>query len=292
MKQPQDKPVAPGGWVRRSHVSVVVPTRNSERFLAACLQSVRNQTYKTIEVIVVDNQSADGTIDIARRFADQVETCGPERSSQRNRGAYLARGSYLLFVDSDMILDPNVIADCVTIAENDSVAGVIVPEISIGHGFWARCRALERSCYVGDDLVEAARFFPRSTFETIGGFDEGLIAGEDWDLTARARDYGRIARTRSHILHDEGELRLRAHLAKKAYYARAFRPYWKKHPALARQQANLIFRPAFARHWRRLAKHPTLTLGFLTLKAFEQGASVWGLATSRNELLTAKGSPD
>jgi glycosyltransferase involved in cell wall biosynthesis len=266
----------------RPLVSVVVPTRNSARTLERCLISIQDQSYSPIEIIVVDNQSTDGTIEIASRFADRVETFGPERSFQRNRGADLSNGSDLFFVDSDMVVASDVVAECVDAAATDSVVGVIVPELSTGEGFWAHCRALERSCYIGDDLMEAARFFSRSIFEDVGGFDEDLTAGEDWDLTIRVQRHGRLARARSRILHDEGKLRVWADLTKKAYYARSFRLYWKKHPGLASQQANLIFRSAFARHWRTLAKHPVLTLGFLTLKALEQGAALWGLATFAN----------
>jgi arabinofuranan 3-O-arabinosyltransferase len=266
-----------------------VPTRNSAATLKQCLASLRQQTYKPIEIIVVDNHSTDATSAIAKGVADQVETRGPERSAQRNFGARLARGSYLFFVDSDMILAPAVVADCVAAAADDGVGGVIVPEVSIGQGFWARCRALERSCYTGDDLVEAARFFPRSVFAATGGYDEELVAGEDWDLSIRARAQGRLTRATTTILHDEGKLELRSDLAKKAYYARSFSKYWKKHPEFARRQANLVFRLAYVRHWRTLVKHPALTVGFLTLKSLEQGAALWGLISSRIERPRIKG---
>ena len=46
---------------------------------------------------------------------------------------------------------------------------------------------LEKLCYVGDDLIEAARFFRKSSFDAIGGYDVDLEAGEDWDLNQRLR---------------------------------------------------------------------------------------------------------
>ena len=61
-------------------VSVIVPTKNSERTLAKCLDSIRNQTYKSIEIIVVDNNSIDSTKEIAKRFTKKVYNKGPERS--------------------------------------------------------------------------------------------------------------------------------------------------------------------------------------------------------------------
>src|SRR2546430_16185158 len=84
-------------------VSAIVTTRNSELSLEACLKSIRSQSYGNVELLVVDNRSEDATVAIARRYADVVADIGPERSAQRNCGARLATGDYLLFVDSDMI---------------------------------------------------------------------------------------------------------------------------------------------------------------------------------------------
>jgi glycosyltransferase involved in cell wall biosynthesis len=258
-------------------VSVIVPTRNSARTLEACLRSVRSQQYKPIQLIVVDNGSTDETVQIAKRYADIFETCGPERSAQRNRGARLGDGEYLLFVDSDMRLVPPVVVECVQALRQTAAPGVVIPEVSIGEGFLARCRALERSCYTGDDGIEAARFFRKSEFEESGGFDENLVAMEDWDLTIRMAVGRHLPRTVSSILHDEGRLRLMTVLAKKRYYAISSLYYWRKHGGRAAGQANLVFRPAFIRNWRRLLRHPLLTIGFLSLKSLETGAIVWGV---------------
>src|SRR5579875_879461 len=161
-------------------VSVVVPTRNSAASLRPCLQSIIDQSYPHVETVVVDNHSTDATVEIARSMASTVLTQGPERSVQRNAGARVAKGSYLVFIDSDMVLAPAVIERCIQgVQANPALKGLIIPEESVGEGFWARCKALERSCYVGDDSVEAARFFRRDVFERTGGYDELLNAGED-----------------------------------------------------------------------------------------------------------------
>jgi glycosyltransferase involved in cell wall biosynthesis len=60
-------------------VSVIIPTRNSGTTLANCLQSVKDQTYPNIELIVVDNFSTDNTQEIARTYTDHVYERGPER---------------------------------------------------------------------------------------------------------------------------------------------------------------------------------------------------------------------
>jgi len=258
-------------------VSVIVPTRNSARTLDACLNSARSQSYPEVELVVVDNFSTDQTTTIARRYADLIETVGPERSVQRNFGASVSHGEYLLFIDSDMVLADGVIRDCVQAIQLSGFPGVIISEATIGTGFISRCRALERSCYVGDNTIEGARFFPRAEFEAVHGYDERIHALEDWDLSLRIADGRQFARISSQIVHDEGHVRLGELLTKKRYYARAALYYLHRHRGTGLAQANLIFRPAFFRNWRRLAAHPILTLGFLSIKTLEVAAGVLGL---------------
>jgi glycosyltransferase involved in cell wall biosynthesis len=261
----------------RSLVSVIVPTRNSARTLETCLKSVRSQLYSPTELVVVDNGSTDETLEIAGRHADVVESCGPERSAQRNRGAQIAHGDYLLFVDSDMALSSGVVNDCVEAIGLSGAPAVVIPEVSVGEGFLARCRALERSCYAGDNDIEAARFFTRQAFDASGGFDENLTGPEDWDLSIRIAGGSHFPRAASRISHDEGRLRLGDVLAKKRYYAASSLYYWRKHGRSTLGQANLVFRPAFLRNWRRLLRHPVLTFGFLSLKGLEAAAGISGI---------------
>jgi len=273
---------------RSNLVSVVVTTRNSEDTLARCLQSVRSQTYHPIELIVVDNTSTDATLAIAHKYADAVLSVGPERSAQRNFGAKQSHGELLMFVDSDMELTLTVVADCMNVINLTGATGVIVPEQTVGEGFLGRCRALERSCYQGDDSVEAARFFTASAFNATGGFDEALTGPEDWDLSSRVSGGRPFPRINGYILHHEGRVQLATLLRKKRYYAASWVRYWRKHPNRALGQANLVFRPAYARHWRLLLRHPILTAGFLSLKALETCAAVAGVLETRFSVATAK----
>jgi glycosyltransferase involved in cell wall biosynthesis len=263
----------------RPLVSVVVPTRNSARTLGACLASIARQRYERLEVIVVDNHSSDGTREIASGYDCTVLMVGPERSAQRNRGARTANGSHLLFIDSDMVLEPGVVEECAAAARSGATS-VIIAEISFGEGFWARCKRLERSCYAGDDEIEAARFFAKDLFLRIGGYDERLGAGEDWDLHQRARAEGaRVCRITSFIHHDEGRLRLRKLLVKKFQYGRSLPLYRRKHPSLATRQFRLI-RPAFIRNRKALAAEPLTFAGLVVMKTLEFSAGGAGALTS------------
>lgn len=262
-------------------VTVVVPTRNSERTIERCLRSIREQTHAAMELIVVDNHSGDSTPESAAALADVVVQAGPERSSQRNVGAARASGSFLVFIDSDMELGRQVISQAVAQARHGADA-VVIPEESFGEGFWAHCKAVERSCYLHDETVESARFFTRRVFEQVGGFDEEIMAGgEDWDIHERARRAGaRFGRTDDIIHHDEGRLRLSETMVTKFYYGRGTGVYVRKHPDLARQQFRLI-RPAFVRHWRRLAREPIVAAGMLVMKVCELSAGAAGVLWSR-----------
>jgi glycosyltransferase involved in cell wall biosynthesis len=263
-------------------VSVIVPTRNSGGTLDAALRSVKEQTHPRTELIVVDNASTDGTGEIARRYTEAVYTHGPERSAQRNFGGAKATGAYLLMLDSDMILEPTVIAGCVEAQRATDAAAVVVPERTVGEGFWTAVRALERSCYVGDDDIEAARFFARDAYLRYSGYDETLSAGEDWDLPARMRSAGEsvVRADGVWVLHDEGRVRLVTHLRKKFYYGRTIGGYARKHKSLARRQFRLI-RPAFVRNWKRLARHPVLAISMIVLKWAELVAGAAGLVAAR-----------
>jgi glycosyltransferase involved in cell wall biosynthesis len=244
------------------------------------LTSIRNQSHQDLEVIVVDNGSSDDTLATAQRLAETVCLYGPVEwiatSAQRNLGARVARGDHLLFIDSDMWLSPEVVRQCVETFDRTASPAVIIPEISVGEGFWARCRALERSCYAGDDSAEAARFFSREAFVAAGGYDEDLTALEDWDLSQRIAGRDPVPRITASILHDEGRLRLLGAAAKKRYYGASFRRLVRKHGRRALVRANFVARPAFFRNWHRLRSGGSATAGMFVLKSVELVAAASG----------------
>lgn len=266
----------------KSMVSIIIPTKNSQNSLEACLKSIKAQTYKNIEIIVVDNHSLDKTVQIAKKYADKVFTKGPERSTQRNFGVDQSKGDYIAWLDSDMQLEKNVIKECID--QMKTASGVIIPEKSIGTGFWARCRALEKSCYVGDDSIEGLRFIKKSVFKKIGMFSDNFISGEDWDITIRARERGyRISRIKSYVFHDEGNLSLLKDLRKKYYYARQSLPYVDRHIKAPSDVLAFIIRPAFLKNWRKLAKDPHHAAGMLFMKFCEFGIGFIGFIQAKLE---------
>jgi glycosyltransferase involved in cell wall biosynthesis len=266
-------------------VSVIVPTYNSEATLADCLQSIEQQTYKAIELIVVDNHSRDTTLTIARSFTSHVFTRGPERSAQRNYGVNKAQGSYVCIIDSDMQLSPDVISHCVLAMQRQpNTKGIIIPEESFGEGFWAQCKKLERSFYVGVDWMEAARFFDIKTYRELGGYDSSLVSGEDWDLSQRVAELAPLKRIRALIYHNEGRLRLSQTLSKKYYYAKLVAQYLAKqgHGESTAKQTDPFRRYGlYLSHPRRLLRQPHVAMGMLFMKTMEGFAGVFGLIAAR-----------
>jgi len=259
-------------------VSVIISTRNEELVIESLLKSLRSQTYPYIEIVLVDNHSTDRTAELARAYVDKLVITGPERSVQRNRGVQESSGIYVLILDADMQLTPRVVEEAVDCFTNDpTLKAVIIPEKSIGHNYWARCKALERNCYIDNlDDVSAARFYDRELFLQEGGFDEEMTGTEDWDLSQRIGQVAKIGSIKSVILHDEGKIHLPDQMRKKYYYARTMRSYLKRHPTAFLRQANFLFRPAFFRHWRDLVKNPNLTAGMFFLRLCEGLASAAG----------------
>ncbi|MFI5935892.1 glycosyltransferase family 2 protein [Actinoplanes sp. NPDC051494] len=259
-------------------ISFVVPTRNSARTLAACLGSLRTQTHPDVEVLVVDNKSTDATVAIGERFADQVLQWGPERSAQRNHGTKCSTGDVVVFIDSDMVMEPHLAAEIAEkFAAEPGVGALVIPERSFGDGFLAQCRRLEKSLYVGDAAVESPRAFRRELIEELGGWNEDLTAAEDWDLADRTREVATIGRVETYIWHDEGHIKLRATFAKKRYYGRWIDQYVSMHA----DSSTKFTRTALLNKPGRLLRHPVLTAGLVTLKATEAAGLLLGVRDSR-----------
>jgi len=256
-------------------VSIIIPTKNSSATLGACLESVKNQTYQNVKIIVVDNNSTDNTKEIAKRYTDKVFDFWPERSAQRNFGIANSIGDYVMIVDSDMELNENVVDSCVKkIYSDKNIVGIIIPEESFGEGFWAQCRRLEKSFYVGVDWMEAARFFNKDIFQKVGGYNENMVSGEDWDFSQRVEKFGKIDRINDFIYHNEGKLALSKILKKKFYYAEKFLEY--KENSLNREkiskQTGIITRyKLFLSQPKKLLKNPIFGLGMLFMKTCEFG---------------------
>lgn len=258
-------------------VTVVVTTHFSAAYLERCLVSIKQQSYKNIEIVIVDHMSNDGTQEIAKKYTDRCFFGqAVERSAKRNFGVLRAAGKYVLIADSDMILSTNVISDCVKgISSNSNLKAMVVPEQSLGSSFWGNCKALERSFYVGIDWMEAARFFLRDVFIEVGGYDETNTGSEDYDLPQRIQaKYGAacVGRISEFIVQNEVDLGFLKSCLKKFYYSQSF-PKYANSPANSpafKKQSNLFLRYSlFLSQPKKLFSRPHIGLGLLVLKTAE-----------------------
>ena len=108
-----------------SKVSIIIPVYNVEKYLDKCLKSVLNQTYKNIEIIVINDGSTDNSLKICKKYKDKrivlIDKENGGVSSARNKGLELASGKYITFVDSDDWLELDAIENMVSFIEKENV---------------------------------------------------------------------------------------------------------------------------------------------------------------------------
>jgi glycosyltransferase involved in cell wall biosynthesis len=281
---------------KKELVSVVITTKNEEKNIENCLLSLKYQTYKNIEIIVVDNNSTDNTKEITKKYTKKFYDKGPERSAQRNFGMIeKSNGKFVMFLDADMILSPSAIESCIN-AIKDNVA-LHIPEIVLGKNYFSKVRRFERTFYNGT-AVDGARFFLKSAFIKVKGFDEKLNGPEDWDIDKKIKQIGKIGLVEEKenignwkmkdfildkgvnpkdygvvIYHNESEFDLKKYISKKGYYAKTFDDYikkWGKHDEDIKKQFGFYYRffGVFVEKgkWRKLLLHPLLTFGVYYLR--------------------------
>ena len=253
-------------------VSVVITTKNEEKNIENCLRSIREQTFAGVELIVVDNFSEDRTAEIAKQYDAKVYFKGNERSAQRNYGAEVASGKYLLYLDADMILSPSLIEDCMEKSECAGVDALYIPEKIVGKGFWVKVRDFERSFYTGT-VIDAVRFLKRQLFLDVGGFDEALVGPEDWDFDRKIRQVARTSVADVSLYHNEGKFDSSRYLKKKGYYSVGIQKYvekWGSSDKETLKQTGLRYRMigVFVEQgkWKKLFRHPILTIAMYCLR--------------------------
>jgi glycosyltransferase involved in cell wall biosynthesis len=305
-------------------VSVIVTTKNEESNIENCLKSLIYQSYKHIEIIVVDNNSTDRTKTIAKKYTDLVYDRGPERSAQRNFGVSVSNGEYILYLDADMILAPFVIESCVAEFKNSPlVVGLYIPEIILGSGLFCKTRRFERSFYNATP-IDAIRFVKKDIFIKVNGFDESFSGPEDWDFNRKISSFGELKLISGYkilseekevnelkkngflkeianflisngirsndlnykynnvIFHNEIKINLAKYFSKKSYYMKGFDIYinkWGKNDIIVKKQFGLYYRymVVFTENgkWRKLVRHPLLTVSMYFLKGAVGVVYVW-----------------
>jgi glycosyltransferase involved in cell wall biosynthesis len=186
-------------------VSAIIPAHNAERYLADAIGSALRQTYRDIEIIVVDDGSTDGTATIAERYGSRVRLvrqshCGV--STARNVGAENAHGSLLAFLDADDRWLPERVERQVHALKDRPFLEAVVCATRVVDASLRPITELRQSpdVTVRDLLlfrltvvsVSSNILMQRHAFEEIGGFDPRLSTSADWLMMYRLLDRGRF----------------------------------------------------------------------------------------------------
>lgn len=270
-------------------VSIIIPVRGVDTFLEDCLNSIKKQTYPRVEVIIVDNDPGKNIKELARKYGAQVHSFFStvkkgkfDAPHKRNFGVTKAHGEYIYYLDSDMLLSKSIISEAVQLSQKFDA--LIIPEDSFGVGIWAAAKQLERRCYWGDSSIEAARFFRKTVWKSLGGLDTSLGGGgDDWDLQRRLIDEGyKVGRTQAIVKHNEGALSLKKLIKKRFMYGRDSIKYLVKKP----KQSFISYfpiRPSYFREWRMFIRQPLVTLAFICMRIAEYSAGFAGVLYSMVE---------
>lgn len=179
-------------------VSVVVIGRNEGERLVRCLESVRamRDPGGPVEVIYVDSDSTDRSVERARELGARTVVVQPDRPAAavgRNAGWRVARAPFVLFLDGDTILHPDFVADSLRHFDDPQVAVV-----------WGHRREIDTAGSLYNRILDLDWIYPpgpsefcggdalmrRAVLEAQDGYDESLIAGEEPELCGRMRERG------------------------------------------------------------------------------------------------------
>jgi glycosyltransferase involved in cell wall biosynthesis len=195
-------------------VSVAIACYNGETYLAEAIESVLEQTYEPIELILVDDGSTDQSADIAARYATvhTIRQTNQGVAQARNRGLQVCKGKYVLFLDQDDRLLPNAIAIGVRQLQTHPECGFVFGHALIiqgdGSPNGAATQATAKSYLPtydyptllqgrGNICPPSTVLFRRAIVHQVGGFDASFGMADDYDM------YLKIARNFPIYCHHE-----------------------------------------------------------------------------------------
>jgi len=172
--------------------SIIVPAYNEEKLIERTLISLKNQTYKPTEIIVVDNNSTDRTGKIAEKYADKVLFLKDRGAAKaRNLGAKKARGSFIFFIDADSKLSKNAVEKCVSALKNNYPAGTAKIIYESEDYKVKSIELIQNFCLEQWKIFESGFLYARKdAFEKVGGYKGKINFGENMDLLKRISKLG------------------------------------------------------------------------------------------------------
>lgn len=189
-------------------VTAIIPVFNGEQFIADAIESVLAQTRPVLELIVVDDGSTDGTLDVVARFPSVVlirqANAGP--AAARNRAIEVARGDYIAPVDADDMWPADRIEVMAAVLDDEPAVGSVggLQRLLVEPGApipaWVPNGDVEAARGEGLARPTGSMLTRRSVFDQVGLFAEDLRHGEDTDWYLRAQDAGVGIRELEHVV--------------------------------------------------------------------------------------------
>jgi glycosyltransferase involved in cell wall biosynthesis len=189
-------------------VSVIIPTYNRARFIREAIESVVEQSFSDLELIVIDDGSTDETAEIVGAFNDKrlnfVRQENRGRSAARNRAIASARGRYIAFLDSDDMYLRDKLAKQVSYMDLHPELGMIYTSATCIDGEGKPLDSERYKAWAEGQIYKQVAFFQpvtitlptvmvrREVLDTVGGFDEAMNRFEDTDLWRRIAKHHRI----------------------------------------------------------------------------------------------------
>lgn len=264
-------------------VSVIVPTYNSQRTIEECLNALANQSYKNIEIIIADSYSQDRTKKMARLFTNKIIDA-KSLALARKYGVELAKGKYILFLDSDQIIEPDTIGLSVKACEEEGYDGVTHFERSKIYKNTLVERLINYDKWIfhseqDDDPIYGTaepRFFKSEFVKRIDFLDNPPITFELAIINLKINQMGaKIKFTSAYIYHYETATFLQ--VAKKFFrYGFYYVPALKRFPNLVLHHSA----PRRTYFTRRALTNPFLFLGLFVLYAVKGIATICGIIFS------------
>ena len=181
---PEEKPL----------VSIILPVYNRQRVVSQAINSVLDQTYENFELIVVDDGSSDGSVNVVESFEDSrikliCNEINKGVSKTRNIGLENAQGEYIAYLDSDNTWEPEyletMVASFYRIPDADAIycAQNLYHRFSDRFPFGIRFGSMNKSLLNNSNNIDMNCFcHKREVYDELGGFDENLRRFVDWDL--------------------------------------------------------------------------------------------------------------
>ncbi len=173
-----------------SKISIIIPVYNHARELPRALQSIFNQTFKDLEVIVVDDGSTDDLSSALAGFQDRIKVISQENrgaAAARNAGARLAGGEYIIFWDADVVAQPAMLQKMARILEERPETSFVYCSFKFG---WKKfnCGPFDQAKLKKINYITTTTLLRRRDFP---GFDASLKKFQDWDLWLTMTEQGK-----------------------------------------------------------------------------------------------------